>query len=104
MKSKANKKESDNAGWLRRRVRPLVNFMTKHEKHMKLIDDVNNAKTRHEHEIAYWMLHGWRKGMSDAGHEVDLCAADITQMERGHENRNMTCGIFHDWKPEGEVA
>jgi len=78
--------------------------MTKHEQHMKLIDEVNNAKTRHEHSAAYWTLHGWREGMSFAGHCVDLCAADLTQMERGHGNRNMTCGIFHDWKPEAEPS
>jgi hypothetical protein len=77
--------------------------MTKHEKHMKLIDDVNNAKTRHDYWTAHCILHGWREGMSDAGQYLDLIAADLTQFERGHEARPMCCGVFNDWK-ESEVA
>jgi len=75
-----------------------------HDKHMQLIDAVNNAKTRHDHWTAYCILRGWREGMADCGRSVDLIAADLTQFERGHEGRPMCCGVFNDWKPEeGEL-
>ena len=77
--------------------------MTTHEMHMKLIDDVNNAKTQCEHEIAYWTLHGWRKGVEFAGGTVDLINADLEQFERGHESRLMCCGVFNEWKPLTET-
>lgn len=41
----------------------------------------------------------WYYDMSDCNQK-----ADLTQMERGHDNRSMTCGIFHDWKPETEIG
>ena len=71
--------------------------MTLHEKQMELVDAVNNAKTTHEHAVAYWQLMGWREGVRACGREPDLIACDLTQFERGNENRPMCCGVFNDW-------
>ena len=71
-----------------------------HEKHMLLIDAVNEAKTDREHWDAYMRLEGWRNGVKDAGGTVDLIAADLEQFERGHQDRLMCCGVFSDWKPQ----
>jgi hypothetical protein len=71
-----------------------------HEKHMKLVDAVNNAKTEHEHYTLGQILHGWRDGVVDAGGRVDLCAADLEQFDRGFEHRPMCCGVFLDWEPK----
>lgn len=79
--------------------------LSMHEKHMLLIDAVNNAKTKQEHWDAGSKLQGWRQGVRDCGREPDLCAADLEQFERGHENRPMCCGVFLDWeeaKPTGK--
>jgi hypothetical protein len=68
-----------------------------HEKHMALIDAVNNAKTQHEHWSAYCTLNGWRQGLRDCGLEPGLIEADLEQFSRGHEHRSMCCGVFTEW-------
>lgn len=73
--------------------------MNLHDKHMKLIDAVNFAKTEQEHQNNDLILHGWRQGVSDAGFVVDLIGADLEQFDRGFEYRDMCCGVFCDWKP-----
>lgn len=70
-----------------------------HDKHMELIDAVNNAATEHDHWTAHCRLEGWRDGVRDAGRRVDLIAADLEQFERGFESRPMCCGVFNDWQP-----
>ena len=67
---------------------------------MSMIDDVNNAKTEHEHFSAQCWLWGWRKGVRDAGYSLDLTLADLEQFSRGFKDRPMCCGVFNDWKPE----
>ena len=74
--------------------------MNLHDKHIELVDAVNNSKTIAEHDRNYWFLAGWRAGQADAGYIVDLIAADLVQFERGFENRPMCCGVFSDWQPE----
>jgi len=66
---------------------------------MQFVDAVNNAKSRDERWAADCKLHGFREGLRAAGIEPDLIACDLTQFERGHENRPMCCGVFSDWAP-----
>jgi hypothetical protein len=73
--------------------------MTIHEKHMEMVDAVNNATTESGHWDAGMKLRGFREGLRAAGIEPNLCACDMTQFERGHEHRPMCCGVFNDWKP-----
>ena len=70
--------------------------MTRHEKHMQLIDAVNNATNPTEKRLAECRLEGWRDGVRDAGGRVDLIGADWEQIERGHGDRLMCCGVFLD--------
>lgn len=72
--------------------------MTIHEKHMQLIDAVNNATTDDEHWSATRYLDGWRDGIQDTGHRLSLIDADLTQFRRGFEHRPMCAGVFLDWK------
>lgn len=72
--------------------------MSLHEKHIAMIEAVNNSKTEHEHREADLKLEGWRDGVEAAGKRLDLCAADWHYMEQGIE-RPMCCGVFLDWKP-----
>lgn len=76
--------------------------MNIHEKHMEFVDKVNNSTTQSEHRWNYAVLYGFRDGLRAAGIEPDLIACDLTQFERGHENRSMCCGVFNDWKPAEE--
>jgi len=69
-----------------------------HQKHMQLVDAVNESKTEHEHLTAALRLHAWREGMSDAGRPVELCHADLEQFDRGFTERPMCCGVFLDWE------
>jgi hypothetical protein len=69
-----------------------------HEKHMQLVDAVNEAKTEIEHRRSEVYLNGWRQGMADAGRELNLCHADLEQFDRGFTERPMCCGVFLDWE------
>lgn len=70
-----------------------------HDKHMEMIDAVNNSTSILDHTMAGQVLYGWRKGVAAAGRSVDLIAADLEQEARGID-RPMCCGVFLDWKPE----
>lgn len=70
-----------------------------HEKHMELIDAINNAVTQDEHRAAELRRHAWIEGVRDAGRDVDLIRADLEQFARGNEARPMCCGVFLDWEP-----
>lgn len=72
--------------------------MTIHEKHMHLIDKVNNAETELEHSCAEHYLKGWRDGVEYAGRGINYLHADLHQKNRGHR-RDMDAGVFLDWKP-----
>lgn len=69
-----------------------------HQKHMMLVDAVNEAKTERAHSDAQMILRGWREGMADAGRPVELCHADLEQFDRGFTERPMCCGVFLDWE------
>ena len=72
---------------------------TLHDKHIDLLDSVNYALTQKHHDDARLALRYWRQGVEDAGLKLDLCAADWHYMNKGIE-RDMTAGVFLDWKPE----
>jgi hypothetical protein len=65
---------------------------------MELLDSMNYAKTRTEHERARAMLKGWCQGIKDAGAELSLCNADFEYESRGL-TRPICAGIFLDWEP-----
>lgn len=74
--------------------------MSPHEKHMQYVDAVNNSTTDWEHAIAEATLRGFRDGLEvGLGRSINLIACDMTQFERGHEERPMCCGVFLDWEP-----
>lgn len=73
--------------------------MTIHERHMELIDAVNNAADREDYWRHYWMLCGWRDGLRSCGYEPDLIRADMEQIARGFKDRPMCAGVFNDWEP-----
>lgn len=77
--------------------------MTLHEKHIELIERVNNSTTRDEHKLRESELRAWREGVEDAGRRLDYMAADWFYMDQGIE-REMCCGVWFDWKPLDERA
>jgi hypothetical protein len=71
---------------------------TLHDIHIELVRAVNEATTEEGHRIRETMLQGWRKGVTDAGGCVDLCAADSYYLDQGID-RPMCCGVWLDWTP-----
>ena len=69
-----------------------------HEEHMRRIDLVNAAESEWRYKMYNDELNGWRDGVVFCGFHVDLIAADLAQIERGHV-RPMCAGVFLDWKP-----
>jgi hypothetical protein len=72
-------------------------------KHLAMVDAVNDAKTQAEHDMAYWRLSGFREGLEACGRSPNLIGADLHSMERFGEHRPICCGVLLDWKPQ-EVA
>lgn len=72
--------------------------MNIHEKHIELIEAVNNSATERTHWDNYNVLNGWRQAFDDMGRTLDLCACDMHYIDQGIE-RPMCCGILLDWKP-----
>jgi hypothetical protein len=70
--------------------------LTTHDRHMQLIDAVNDATTPVAKREARARLEGWRDGVRYGGGFVDLIAADLEQFDRGHKDRPMCCGVFLD--------
>lgn len=66
--------------------------------HTDLIDAVNDAKTKYEHDAAYWRLQGWRDGITYCGRRWDFIESDQHTTER-FGDRPMCCGVLLDWKP-----
>ncbi len=67
-------------------------------RHTDLIDRVNDATTRHEHDYAIAFLAGWRAGQADAGRSWSVIEADLHTQER-FGDRPMCCGELLDWSP-----
>lgn len=71
------------------------------EKHIALVEAVNNAKTTAEHQCAQAYLRAWRDGVKDMGGNLDYIACDLHYLDQGVD-RPMCCGVFNDWKPADE--
>ena len=69
------------------------------EKHIELIEAVNNAETEVEHYYRYERLRGFRDGLEAAGRRVPLCDADNHYLYQGID-RPMCCGVWLDWEPK----
>ena len=73
--------------------------MSIHDKHIKMVEAVNNAKTEAEHSVANLHLHSWREGVADGGTVLRLMDCDLHYMNQGID-RPMCCGVWLDWKPK----
>lgn len=69
------------------------------ERHIELVEAVNNAKTLREHELAEARLRGFRDGLEIQGKIGQLSACDLHYITQGID-RPMCCGVFLDWEPE----
>lgn len=73
------------------------------EKHIELVEAVNNATTEIEHSIADAKLHGFRLGLRHAGAKLNLADCDMFYIDQGID-RPMCCGVFLDWEPSKRVT
>lgn len=76
--------------------------MTIQERHMLMVDSVNNARTQRQHEDYRIALHAWRLGVchdDPVRYGNMLIDADLVQMGRGID-RPMCGGVFLDWKED----
>jgi len=67
--------------------------------HFEMIDAVNDAKTKAEHDRAEDMLDGWRNCADQFGIRWNGIRADQHTMERFGNDRPMCCGVLLDWEP-----
>lgn len=72
--------------------------MNLREKHIQLVEAVNNASTEQEHRYAKMRLDNWREGVADSDRVLNYIAADLHYLDQGVD-RPMCCGVFLDWKP-----
>jgi len=68
------------------------------EMHLKLVQNVNNATTKHEHDLNEACLSGFRMGLAMVGGKLDWAYPDLHYMHQGI-NRPMCCGVWLDWEP-----
>lgn len=75
-------------------------------KHLELVDAVNDAKTQHDHDVAYARLRGYRDALSEylPSHYMMLIEADMHTMAKHGEDAAMCCGVLLDWCPEDQQA
>lgn len=71
--------------------------MTLFEKHIELVEAVNNAKTEREHDMHGDILHGFRECLYFMGIN-QLMDCDLHYLNQGID-RPMCCGVFSDWAP-----
>lgn len=72
-----------------------------HEKHIELVEAVNNAKTQDEHDRAEAVLSGFRIALEESQSPFFgglLMDCDRHYLDQGID-RPMCCGVFLDWKP-----
>ncbi len=67
-------------------------------RHTDLIDAVNDARTKDEHDRAIAYLDGWRAGQAEAGCRWSFIEAD-EHTESRFPGRPCCCGELLDWKP-----
>jgi hypothetical protein len=68
------------------------------EKHIALIEAVNNSKTVEEHASNQLYLTAWRNGVRDAGDHINLTECSFFYYNQGI-TRPMTAGVWDDWEP-----
>lgn len=68
-----------------------------HQKHIKLVELVNNSKTIEQHRFNENYLDGWRQGVKDSGITLSLLDCDIYYLDQGIE-RPMCAGVWLDWE------
>jgi len=67
-------------------------------RHFELVDAVNNAATKQEHDRAYAYLRGYREGAGIDG--FGLMEADVHSMGKYGEDTDMCCGVlFRSFEP-----
>lgn len=76
--------------------------MSLREKHIQLVESVNNSTTEAEHHDAQLRLGWWREGVMDADVNLSLMAADMHYLNQGID-RPMCCGVWLDWTPSGSA-
>ena len=67
-------------------------------KHIELVEAVNNSKTIEEHKKAKIYLQVFRAGVSNCDYYLDLCGCDMYYIDKGID-RPMCGGVWLDWKP-----
>jgi len=75
-----------------------MSFDTLHNKHIKLVENVNNSITEWDHTLNLLYLRAWRDGVEDSGRKLRLMDCDMLYIEKGVD-RPMCCGVWLDWKP-----
>ena len=74
---------------------------TLQNKHLELVQSVNEAKTHVQHRDAENKLSGFREALSmidPRGYASYLMDCDMHYIEQGVD-RPMCCGVFLDWRP-----
>ena len=71
--------------------------MATFEKHIVLLEAVNNAKNQHEYDMAYQRLRGFRDALECLAIN-HLVECDWHYIDQGID-RPMCCGVWLDWQP-----
>jgi len=67
-------------------------------RHIELVEEVNNSKTYQEHFARDMHLCGFREALDLMGYKNFRIEADLHYINQGVD-RPMCCGVFLDWKP-----
>lgn len=67
------------------------------ERHIELVELVNNAKTVKQHEEARTYLNGFREAGKLLIDDIGLMACDMHYINQGID-RPMCAGVFIDWE------
>ena len=69
--------------------------MNMHDRHMEMIDAVNNATDPSAKIREECKLQGWRKCYTQCGYDLGhlLIRADLEQIDRGYDGP-MCCGVY----------
>ena len=72
------------------------------EKHIALVENVNNSLTHEEHERAQARLRGFREALDCMWpRPMHLIECDNHYLRQGID-RPMCCGVWLDWVPNGQ--
>lgn len=77
--------------------------MDVYEKHINLVEKVNQSKTTEEHMKNLLSLEAFRDGYREtSGFGFMLMACDSHYIDQGID-RPMCCGVWLDWKPKDKT-